>query len=68
LVDIKDRYSHDYEVLAKKSYKDLWVDMRKAVDRCHKDGVIKDTVALDPSKYITYDEHCKWMILNLYHH
>jgi hypothetical protein len=25
------------------------------MDRCHKDGVIKQTVALNPEKYITYD-------------
>ena len=33
--------------------------MRKAIDRCHRDGVIKGTVAKDPSKYIIFDENCK---------
>jgi len=56
LVDFKDNSpSAKKSVLTAKSYNDLWLDMRKCVDRCHKDGVIKDTVALDPKKYITYD-------------
>jgi hypothetical protein len=59
LVDFKDKYSNEYEILATKSYRDLWIDMRKAVDRCHRDGVIKGTVAKDPSKYIIFDENCK---------
>ena len=28
-----------------KSYEQIWSDMRKCVDRCHKDGAIKLTVA-----------------------
>jgi len=31
-----------------KSYETIWSDMRKCVDRCHKDGVIKLTVAKEP--------------------
>jgi hypothetical protein len=42
-----------------KKYNDLYTDMRRCVDRCHKDGVIKLTVAEDPEKYIVYDENCK---------
>lgn len=38
-----------------KSYEQIWSDMRKCVDRCHKDGAIKLTVAEDPEKYIIYD-------------
>lgn len=38
-----------------KSYEQLWKDMRLCVDKCHKDGVIKLTVAKDPEKYIIYD-------------
>ena len=35
LVDLKDRLG------LTKGYDTLWTDMRRAVDRCHKDGVIK---------------------------
>jgi HAD superfamily 5'-nucleotidase-like hydrolase len=49
LVDLKDRLG------LSKPYEALWTDMRKAVDRCHKDGVIKKTVAQDPSKYVIFD-------------
>lgn len=38
-----------------KTYEQLWEDLRKCVDRCHKDGVIKLTVAQAPEKYIIYD-------------
>ena len=49
LVDLTDRLGLN------RSYTQLWTDMRKAVDRCHRDGVIKKTVARDPSKYIIHD-------------
>jgi HAD superfamily 5'-nucleotidase-like hydrolase len=58
LVDLKDRLTKDNTPGIKKiekSYEQIYSDMRTCVDRCHKDGVIKDTVAKDPSKYITYD-------------
>merc|ERR1711916_67331 len=38
-----------------KTYEQLWKDIRSCVDRCHKDGVFKLTVAEDPEKYIVYD-------------
>ena len=40
LVDLKDRLG------LTKGYETLWTDMRRAVDRCHKDGVIKVTSPL----------------------
>lgn len=43
----------------KKSYSNIWYDLRKCIDRCHKDGVIKLTVAKNPAKYIYYDPNCK---------
>jgi len=55
LVDLKDREGAASPFLAAKSYEQIWNDMRKCVDRCHKDGVIKSTVAQCPEKYITYD-------------
>ena len=65
LVDLRDRYLTTSEKdptspmafsdLCDKSYLQLWTDLRRCVDRCHKDGVIKSTVAKNPAKYITYD-------------
>lgn len=37
-----------------KTYEQLWEDLRKCVDRCHKDGVIKLTVAQAPVRWLTY--------------
>jgi len=54
LVDLKDK-STDNEFLAGKSYEDLYKDVRTCVDMCHRDGVIKDAVMNDPSKYIIED-------------
>ena len=42
-----------------KSYYQLWLDMRKCIDRCHFDGVIKHTVAQNPAKYIVDDPNGK---------
>jgi len=57
MVDIKDKHEKTNEggFLSNKSFENLWSDMRRCVDRCHKDGVIKQTVAMNPEKYITYD-------------
>lgn len=52
LVDLKDNLK---SVNFDKSYEELHNDMRRCIDRCHKDGVIKLKVAEDPSKYIIYD-------------
>jgi hypothetical protein len=48
-----------------KSYLQLWSDMRRCVDRCHKDGVIKSKVAEAPEKYITYDPNSTFTFLSL---
>jgi len=58
LVDLKDRLDiemGDNSPLKSKSYEELWIDLRKCVDSCHKDGVIKKPVEENPEKYITYD-------------
>ena len=47
-------------IMQAKTYAELWLDMRRCIDRCHRDGVIKLTVAEDPAKYIVYDEKCKY--------
>lgn len=59
LVDLKDRLGTESAFMSSLSYETIWSDMRKCVDRCHKDGVIKSTVALNPDKYITYDPNSK---------
>lgn len=41
--------------LSHKSYADIYNDIRRSVDMCHRDGVIKDTVMKDPSQYIIQD-------------
>ena len=40
-----------------KTYEKIWSDLRRCVDRCHKDGAIKLQVAKDPKKYIIYDQN-----------
>ena len=52
LVDFKDNHS---ELLKSKSYADIYKDIRECVDMCHRDGVIKDAVMKDISKFIIYD-------------
>lgn len=37
------------------SYEQLFRDVRKCVDLCHRDGVIKDRVEEDPARYIIPD-------------
>lgn len=37
-------------------YAQIYRDVRKSVDMCHRDGYIKDCVTKDPTKYIERDE------------
>ena len=53
LVDLKDRLGETDPMMSSKSYSQLWTDLRRCVDRCHRDGVIKLQVAADPSRYTT---------------
>ncbi|GLC48217.1 hypothetical protein PLESTB_000071700 [Pleodorina starrii] len=55
LVEMKDQDRHD--VLRRKSYKDLYRDLRTAVDMCHRDGSLKRAVAANPEQFIHRDEH-----------
>jgi len=55
LVDLKDRLGSSSDVLQSRPYQQLWNDLRKCVDLCHRNGVIKQTVAQNPEKYIAYD-------------
>jgi len=54
LIELKD--TGKYEGLNSKTYEDMYREMRKCIDLCHRDGVIKDEVALNPEKYIITDD------------
>lgn len=53
LIDLKD--NGEYAMLDAKTYEEMYRDMRECVDLCHRDGVIKDEVARNPSAYIVND-------------
>lgn len=53
LVDLKERAAPPE--LARVSFAQMYSDVRRAVDLCHCDGVIKDDVMREPSKYIDDD-------------
>mmetsp|Transcript_27308 Transcript_27308/g.63912 ORF Transcript_27308/g.63912 Transcript_27308/m.63912 type:complete len:431 (+) Transcript_27308:104-1396(+) len=59
LVDLKDASP---ELLPHRSYAQLYSDVRRAVDLCHCDGVIKDPVMADPAKYIDADPEMAGML------
>eukprot|EP00579_Thalassiosira_antarctica_P001816 CAMPEP_0201867902 /NCGR_PEP_ID=MMETSP0902-20130614/1988_1 /ASSEMBLY_ACC=CAM_ASM_000551 /TAXON_ID=420261 /ORGANISM="Thalassiosira antarctica, Strain CCMP982" /LENGTH=648 /DNA_ID=CAMNT_0048393167 /DNA_START=98 /DNA_END=2044 /DNA_ORIENTATION=- len=54
LIELKDFGEH--ESLDEKTYGEIYRQVRECVDLCHRDGVIKDTVAKDPEKYIVLDD------------
>jgi 5'-nucleotidase len=54
LIDLKD--NAEYDVLDFKTYEEIYRDIRECVDLCHRDGVIKDEVAINPDKYLIYDK------------
>lgn len=45
----------DNSFLDYKTYEEMYKDVRECIDLCHRDGVIKDTVAADPARYIVHD-------------
>lgn len=53
LIDLKD--NAEYDVLDFKTYEEIYRDIRECVDLCHRDGVIKDEVAVNPDKYLVLD-------------
>ncbi|KAI7837934.1 hypothetical protein COHA_008240 [Chlorella ohadii] len=53
LVEMKDEGGH--ELLQRKSFADIYRDVRGAVDLCHRDGSIKREVAANPELYIHDD-------------
>lgn len=54
VIEMKD--NDENEFLDFKTYEEMYRDVRAAVDLCHRDGVIKDEVALNPEKYIVLDD------------
>jgi hypothetical protein len=44
--------SEDGQLLASKTYMQLYRDLRTAVDMCHRDGSLKKAVAANPAHYI----------------
>jgi len=42
-----------------RTYAEIYKDVRRSVDLCHRDGVIKDEVARNPGKYIENDEYLR---------
>lgn len=54
LIDLKD--NAEYDVLDFKTYEEIYRDIRECVDLCHRDGVIKDEVAVNPEKYLVLDQ------------
>lgn len=55
LIEMKDK--GDFEFLDEKTYQEIYRHVRECVDLCHRDGVIKDEVALNPEKYIIPDDN-----------
>jgi HAD superfamily 5'-nucleotidase-like hydrolase len=53
LVEMKDEGGH--ALLERKSFADIYRDVRGAVDLCHRDGSIKREVAANPERYIHDD-------------
>ncbi|WGL58963.1 HAD-IG family 5'-nucleotidase [Pigmentibacter sp. JX0631] len=51
LVDFKDKS----DKLNQKNYNDIYLDVRKSIDLCHRDGSIKNKVSENPGKYIKKD-------------
>ena len=54
LIDLKDKGEHEF--LDFKTYAEIYRQVRECVDLCHRDGVIKDEVARNPSEYIVLDK------------
>jgi len=52
LVTFVDDNREKFPGIKSKTYKQIYKDVRRSVDLCHRDGVIKDKVAQDPGIYI----------------
>lgn len=47
----------EHPELLNRSYSSIFDDVRRAVDICHRDGYIKDKVAIEPSYYVEKDPY-----------
>lgn len=63
LIELKDYGEHDF--LDGKTYEEMYRQVRECVDLCHRDGVIKDEVARDPTKYLVLDDGLLPMLRDL---
>lgn len=54
LIEMKDS-GKGGEFMDFKTYEEIYRHVRECIDLCHRDGVIKDEVARNPSKYIVQD-------------
>jgi len=66
LVELKDEDPDDSDML-NRSYKQIYTDVRHAVDLCHRDGYIKQTVSEHPEKFIVSDPGMVAMLKSLKH-
>jgi len=63
--DAKKKKDKEYEKLTNVSYHQMFDEIRKSVDLCHRDGSLKTEVAKDPAKYIVPDESLKELLTTL---
>ena len=56
LCELKDKGNLEDGVLDEKTYEEMYRQVRECVDLCHRDGVIKDTVAERPQDFIVLDK------------
>ncbi|CAL6300319.1 unnamed protein product [Bathycoccus prasinos] len=65
MIDEKKKKNKEYEKLTNVSYHQMFDEIRKSVDLCHRDGSLKTEVAKDPAKYIVPDESLKELLTTL---
>ncbi|MEW5305391.1 MAG: hypothetical protein WDW36_007933 [Sanguina aurantia] len=63
LVELKDKKTSEH--VSAKSYKDLYRDLRTAVDMCHRDGSLKRAVAASPQDFIHTDPNLAGLLTSL---
>jgi len=54
MITLKDQ--GNYDVLDLKTYEEMYKEIRECIDLCHRDGVIKEVVAINPDKYLVTDD------------
>lgn len=61
IVDFMDRHPGSI----KKTYEEVYADLRRFIDLCHRDGSIKDKVMAHPEVYIRKDKHLAKSLVRL---